>query len=65
MCRCKQPTSNPLITLLKNDLTNIWSKISQIRMILWMAYSFSVKGLEEVETLGTNECALHNDQEHQ
>ena len=28
-------------------------------MILWMAYTCNVKGLEEVEKLGRNECTLH------
>ena len=28
-------------------------------MILWMVYTCNVKGLEEVEKLGRNECTLH------
>ena len=46
--------------LLTNNLTNICSKISKIRLILWMVYTCNVKGLEEVEELGgRNECTLH------
>ena len=48
-----------IIVLLKNDLTNICSEISKIRLILWMAYTCNVKGLEEVEKLGRNECTLN------
>ena len=48
-----------IIILLKNDLTNICSKISKIRLILSMVYTCNVKGLEEVEKLGRNECTLH------
>ena len=38
--------------LLTNDLTNICSEISKIRLILGMVYTCNVKGLEEVEKLG-------------
>ena len=48
-----------IIILLTNDLTNICSEISKIRLILWMAYTCNVKGLEEVEKLGRNECTLN------
>ena len=48
-----------IIILLVNDLTNICSEISKIRFILWMVYTCNVKGLEEVEKLGRNECTLH------
>ena len=44
--------------LLTNDLTNICSKISKIRLILWMVYKCNVKGLEEVERLVRNKCTL-------
>ena len=74
VCWCKQPTSKRfltclyyiylfklyklIITLLKNDFINICSEISKIRLILWMIYTCSVKGLEEVEKLGRSECAV-------
>ena len=46
--------------LLTNDLANICSEISKIRLILWMVYTCSVKELEEVEKLGgRNECTLY------
>ena len=52
-----------IIILLTNDSTNTCSKISKIWLILWMVYTCNVKakvkGLEEVETLGRNECTLH------
>ena len=48
-----------IIILLTNDLTNICSEISKIRLILWMAYTCNVKGLEEVEKLSRNECTLN------
>ena len=48
-----------IIILLTNDLANIYSEISKVRLILWMVYTCNVKGLEEVETLGRNECTLH------
>ena len=48
-----------IIILMANDLTNICSKASKIWLIVWMVYTFSVKRLEEVEKLGTNECTLH------
>ena len=38
--------------MLTNNLTNICSKISKNRMILWMAYTCYVKVLQEVEKLG-------------
>ena len=81
-----------IIILLTNTLTNIWMKISKIRLILWMGDGaiggvkkrlwhrrfllnfvkllrtlfltehfqwLHLKGLEEVEKLGRNECVLH------
>ena len=48
-----------IIILLTNDLANICSEISKIWLIIWMAYTCNVKGLEEVEKLGRNECTLN------
>ena len=48
-----------IITLLTNNLTNICSEISKIRLILWLVYTSSVRGLEKVGKLGRNECTLH------
>ena len=48
-----------VIILLGNVLVNICSEISKIWLILWMVYTCNVKGLEEVEKLGRNECTLH------
>ena len=48
-----------IIILLANVLANICSEISKIWLILWMVYTCNVKGLEEVEKLGRNECTLH------
>ena len=45
--------------LLTNVLTSICSEISKVRMILWIVYTCSVKGLDEVEKLGRNECTLY------
>ena len=45
--------------LLTNDLTNICSEISKIRLILWMDSTCKVNRLEEVEKLSRNECNLH------
>ena len=47
-----------IIILLANDLTNICSEISKIRLILWMYFTWNKKGLEEVEKLSRNECTL-------
>ena len=41
----------PIIMLLANDLINICSEISKIRLVLWMAYTCNVKGLKEVEKM--------------
>ena len=41
-----------------NDFTNICREIRKIRLILWMAHTCNMKGLEEVETLGRNKCTL-------
>ena len=38
--------------LLTNDLTDICREISTIQLVLWMDYTFIVKGLEEVEKMG-------------
>ena len=74
LCWCKQPTSNNFQTLqtvytysnctiifilLGNVLANICSEVTKIWLILWMVYTCNVKGLEEVEKLGRNECTLH------
>ena len=48
-----------IIILLTNNLTKIWSKISKVRLILWMVYACNVKGLEEAGKLGRDECTLH------
>ena len=48
-----------IIILLTNDLTNICSEISKIRLILWMDSACKVNRLEEVEKLSRNECNLH------
>ena len=48
-----------IIILLTNDLTNICSEISKIRLILWMDSTCKVNRLEEVEKLSGNECNLH------
>ena len=48
-----------LFKLLTNDLTNICSEISKTRLILSIVYTCNVKGLEEAEKLGRNECTLH------
>ena len=48
-----------IIILLTNDLTNICSEISKIRLILWMDSTCKVNRLEEVEKLSRNECNLH------
>ena len=42
------------IILLTNDITNICSEISKIQVILCMAYTCIVKGLEELEKVGRN-----------
>ena len=43
-----------IILLLTNDLTNICSEISKIRLILSTVYTCNVKGLEEVKKLDRN-----------
>ena len=48
-----------IIILLTNDLTNICSEISKIRLILWMDSTCKVNRLEEVEKLSRNKCNLH------
>ena len=45
--------------MLENVLANICSEISKTWLILWKVYTCNLKGLEEVEKLGRNECTLH------
>ena len=45
-----------IMILPANDLTNICREIRKIRLILWMAHTCNMKGMEEVETLGRNKC---------
>ena len=40
--------------LLTNDLTNICNEISNIQLILGMAYTCNVKGFEEFEKISRN-----------
>ena len=58
-----------IILLLANNLTNIYSKISIIRFVLWMASTCKVKGLEEVGKMGKKESEVNVscivDQDHQ
>ena len=53
-----------IIILLTNNLTNIWSEVSKIRLFSWMVYTWSVIGPKQVEKLGRNECTLIVDQDH-
>ena len=41
-----------VIVLLTNNITNICGGISKIQVILWVAYTCNVKGIEEVEKMG-------------
>ena len=40
-----------VIMLLTNNITNIFSEISKIRVILWLAHTCNVKGPEQVEKM--------------
>ena len=47
------------ILLLKNNLTNICSKISKIEMNLWMVYTCNMKSSGKYERWEEGECTLH------
>ena len=40
------------MALLTNDLRNICSKVSEIRLLLLMAYTINMKELDKVEKMG-------------
>ena len=40
-----------MILFLKNNLINICSEMTKIRMNLWMIYTCNMKGLEKVEKM--------------
>ena len=44
----------PIIMLLTNTITNFYDVMSKSRVILWVVYTFSLKGLEEVEKMVRN-----------
>ena len=49
-----------IIVLLKNNLTNICSKISKIGMNLWMVYTCNMKSSRKYERWEEGECTLHH-----
>ena len=56
-----------IIILLTNDLTNICSKISKIRLILWMVYTCAAmgKGWRKLKSWGEMNVLWITDQDHQ
>ena len=48
-----------MILFLKNNLINICSEITKIRMNLWMIYTCNMKGLEKVEKMVRTWMYLH------
>ena len=48
-----------IILLLKNNLTNICSKISKIRMNLWLVCTWNMKSSGKYERWEKGECTLH------
>ena len=48
-----------IIIFVTSNLANIWGKIREVWLILWLAYTCNVKRLEEVKKWGRNECTLH------
>ena len=48
-----------MILFLKNNLINICSKMTKIRMNLWMIYTCNMKGLEKVEKMVRTWMYLH------
>ena len=48
-----------MIFFLKNNLINICSEITKIRMNLWMIYACNMKGLEKVEKMVRTWMYLH------
>ena len=51
--------STSIILLLKNNFTNICSKISKIGMNLWMVYTCNMKSSGKYERWEEGECTLH------
>ena len=48
-----------MILFLKNNLINICSEMTKIRMNLWMIYTCNMKGLEKVEKMVRTWMYLH------
>ena len=42
-----------------NVSASIWIEMTKMWLILWMVYTYNVKGVEEVEMWARNEFTLH------